>query len=302
MKADISTFDLPVHVPLDLALTAGALKRQPSNILYPIVDGELRMVMSLGAANRLIGVRQPSPHALTCRALDGGLDPDLSAAIERMARRLLSLDVDLSPARALLAREPILGPLAERLSGLRPPRFLNLWETFFQVIPFQQVSLAAAVATVNRLALALGPRLSVGGVEYVGVPALDSMLAASDAELRACGLSAAKAAALRGSAERLRAGALREADLDALPDDEAALALRALPGIGPWSAQLVLLRGMGRLRIFPQGDSGASKGLREAFSAAADPDSAATEALRRLSEWRGYVYFMLLGRRLMATE
>jgi 3-methyladenine DNA glycosylase/8-oxoguanine DNA glycosylase len=81
-----------------------------------------------------------------------------------------------------------------------------------------------------------------------------------------------------------------------------AVRLRALPGIGPWSAQLILLRGLGRLGNFPAGDSGALRGLREVFSAAPDPGEAAAEALERLGDWRGYLYFMLLGRRLIGAR
>lgn len=296
------TLDLEYEAPFDLLLTAAVARRQPSNILYPIVDGELRVVMPQGDDHALIGMRQRSPHALTCRALQGGLEASWREDVDTTLRRMLSLETDLSPLFALLSREPVLGPLSAQLHGLRPPRFNSLWETFVQVIPFQQVSLAAAVSVVSRLALALGPKVTFEGASYTGAPVIDRVIAATDDDLRACGLSAAKAATLRGCADRLRSGALREADLVALSNDQAEVALRGLPGIGPWSAQLVLLRGIGRLGIFPQGDSGASKGLRGAFADAASPDAEAAEALKRLAGWQGYVYFMLLGRRLQAGQ
>jgi 3-methyladenine DNA glycosylase/8-oxoguanine DNA glycosylase len=302
MLDDDSQREIHLHAPFDLALTAGAVRRLPINVLYPIRDGELRVVMELDGLAQLIGIRQVGPQTLVYRSLSDALDPVWQAAAHSNLRRLLGLDVDLAPAYALLKGEPILGPLAERLVGLRPPRFLSLWETFVQVVPFQQVSLAAAITIVNRMAEAYGPRVRWGSEDYLGAPDMKRMLVAPASDLRRCGLSAAKAATLQGCAERLVAGDLREDELEALPDEEVAVRLRALPGIGPWSAQLILLRGLGRLGNFPAGDSGALRGLREVFSAAPDPGEAAAEALERLGDWRGYLYFMLLGRRLIGAR
>lgn len=299
MLENSSDHAISLPAPFDLALTAGVARRLPSNILYSTRDGELRMVMSLADENWLVGVRQSDPRTLLYRALGASLSDARQVAAEGRLRRLLGLDVDVTPVETLLAREPVLGPLSRRLSGLRPPRFLNLWETFVQVIPFQQVSLAAAMTMVNRLSLAYGPRVRFDGEEYVGAPVLDHVRRAPEAELRACGISAAKAATLRGCAEGIAQGAISEDELDKAPDEVVAQRLQALPGIGPWSAQLILLRGFGRLGNFPSGDSGAARGLRELFGATPDASAAAAEAMERLGAWRGYLYFMLLGRRLL---
>ena len=79
-------------------------------------------------------------------------------------------------------------------------------------------------------------------------------------------------------------------------------ALTRIPGIGRWSAQVALLRGLGRLSVFPAGDAGAIRSLREVFAQREEPDLAASAVLDRMGEWRGYLYFMLLGRRLLASE
>jgi DNA-3-methyladenine glycosylase II len=299
------TFSYTMHLvePFDLELTTGVARRLPSNILYPIRDGELRIVMALDDGIGLVGVRQSDSQTLAYRELGVVAPSDARrAAMEANLRRLLGLDVDITPLVTLLAHDPILAPLAHRLSGLRPPRFLNLWETFVQVIPFQQVSLAAAMTMLNRLAMNFGPCVRFESEDYIGAPDLKRTLGASDADLRACGLSAAKATALRGCAKWIAEGKIREDELESLPDDEAALRLRRLPGIGPWSAQLILLRGFGRLGNFPAGDSGALRGLREVFASTSDPDTAAGEALARLGAWRGCLYFMLLGRKILGLS
>ncbi len=291
-----------LRAPFDLAITAAVARRLPSNVLYPIHDGELRVVMSHGDENWLIGVRQTGPRAVAYRTLGSALSDRRQATIEANVRRLLGLDVDLEPLRALLAHEPVLGLLAQRMSGMFPPRFLSLWESFVQVIPFQQVSLAAAMTMVNRLALAYGPRVRFEDKEYVGAPDVNRVRAAPITTLRECGLSATKAMALRECADWIITGKVSEDRLAGMTDAEAERLLCTLPGIGPWSAQLVLLRGMGRLGRFPVGDSGAARGLREVFAEATpDPNAAAAAALERLGAWRGYLYFMLLARKYVTA-
>src|SRR5690606_32959549 len=115
--------------------------------------------------------------------------------------------------------------------------------------------------------------------------------------LRACGLSARKAATLRTLARLVAAGEVSEAELQALPSEQALAVLRALPGIGPWSAALVLLRGLGRLDVFPPGDVGARRTLRALLGLAPDDDVEAV--MERFGPLRGYVYFCGLGAALL---
>jgi DNA-3-methyladenine glycosylase II len=105
----------------------------------------------------------------------------------------------------------------------------------------------------------------------------------------------AKARALRGLAGKIASGELREEDLEPLPTPEAMRVLEAQPGIGPWTAGLILLRGLGRLDVFPGGDAGAARGLRSLLG---DEDPAA--ALAALGPYRGMLYFHLLLARLRA--
>lgn len=218
-----------------------------------------------------------------------------------MLARMLDVERDLAPLWALVADQPELASLAPRLAGMKPPRFVSLWEAFCQIVPFQLVSLSAAIATLNRFVEALGSKMAYEERDYRGLPSPAAVLAAEYTTLRACGLSEAKARTLRELAERAQAGALEAADYESLTDAEAIARLTRIPGIGPWSAQVALLRGMGRLTVFPAGDSGATRGLREVFAERENPDAAAKELLARMGDWRGYLYFLLLGRRLLAS-
>lgn len=293
---------IPARPPFDLRLTVGALRRLPSSALYQLHGDEFRFVAALPSGGRLLGVRaaEASPGALECVALDSPLGAADAAVATELIARMLDVQRDLRPLHALVANDPALGPLSLRLAGMKPPRFPSLWDAFCQIVPFQLVSLSAAVATLNRFVMALGPQCEVEGLTYWGMPTPERVLAAETSTLRGCGLSASKIQTLRGVAERALAGELDVASLETLTDEELVARLTRLPGIGPWSAQVALLRGLGRLSVFPSGDSGATRGLRELFPLEPQPDEAARALLQRLGAWRGYLYFMLLGRRLLA--
>src|SRR5690606_35303364 len=111
------------------------------------------------------------------------------------------------------------------------------------------------------------------------------------------GLSRRKAEALRHAARVVVAGELDETALLRAPADDAVRALTELPGIGPWSAGLVLLRGLGRLDVFPEGDVGVARGLG-ALMRLRSPASLA-RVVRRFGDLRGYLYFCALGAALL---
>ncbi len=292
---------IPVREPFNLRLTVGALRRLPSSRVYRLVGDEFRFLAPLRAGHCLLAVRASS-GALHCDALAGPLDRAQAEEAQSLVGWMLGVDRDLSPVMDIVREDHVLGPLAQRLIGMKPPRFASLWEAFCQIVPFQQVSLSAAISALNRMSQALGPQCVYAGERYVGIPQPQTMLDADIAILRQCGLSAAKIQTLRGLAERALAGELDGHAFKDVSDDEVIAQLTKIPGIGPWSAHVALLRGLGRLSVFPSGDAGAIRSLREVYAQSERPDDVARETLSRLGAWRGYLYFMLLGRRLLAMD
>jgi DNA-3-methyladenine glycosylase II len=115
--------------------------------------------------------------------------------------------------------------------------------------------------------------------------------------IAACGLSRRKAEALRAAARAIHTGQLDEGSLAALSSADAVHRLTELPGIGPWSASLILLRGLGRLDVFPPGDTGASRALEALLGLPSGP--ARERVLARFGDVRGYLYFVSLGAALL---
>lgn len=209
-----------------------------------------------------------------------------AATVTDVLTRLLGLDVDLSGFYARAAADRALGRLAQRYRGLKPPRFPTLFESLLNAVACQQVSLAAGLTVLSRLAGALHP-----------FPAPLAVLHLSPSDLRELGFSQRKAHTIL---ELARAAADGELDLDRfapLDDDEVVGRLMQRPGIGLWSAEYVLLRGLGRLHVFPPTDVGALNGLRR-FLAASGLDDDPARALTRWRSDAGLLYFYLLLRDL----
>jgi len=208
---------------------------------------------------------------------------------------MLSLDVDLSPFYRIAKDDPQLrGPLGA-MCGLKPPELAGLFETFVNAVIFQQISLESGVAIHSRLVERFGDRLSHNGKVYYAFPNQFDIARASLEELRNIGLSTRKAEVMRDLAQRTIDGELDFLGVNALPTAEAIERLMRLPGIGRWSAELVLLRGLGRLDVFPGGDVGARKNMARLVGAAA-PLGPGEERriLERYGNYRGFLYFCAL--------
>lgn len=291
---------LVARAPFHLEATVRVLQRRPANRVDVWEQDHYIRVL-------------PTPEGLVVVAVEnqGTIDePDLrfsvragrpSAAVHaRLAqtlRRLLGLDVDPEPLQRLVEAERRLRPVALALRGMRPPRFPGLFEAFANVVPFQQLSLDAGVAIIGRMVQRFGEQVDHDGRHYDAFPTSQAVAEARPAALKGCGLSLRKAEVLRSVARAIESGELVEEKLSVMGTKQALETLTALPGIGPWSAALVLLRGLGRLDVFPPGDVGAQRNLRALLRLR--PDVSLDRIVERFGDHRGYLYFCALGGSLL---
>jgi DNA-3-methyladenine glycosylase II len=288
-------FDLPVLAPCRLDLTVSALRRLSTNMVDVLTpDGAYVRVLGDARAPVFVRVAQTRPEVFTV-TLEGGQSEHAHALMQ--VRRMLGVDRDLTSFNRAAKRIAWLAPLAHRMLGVKPPRYPTLWETCVNAIVFQQVSLFAASAIMSRLLLALTEPFERDGLTLYQFPGFERVLEAKDDMGRAAGLSANKLATLRRVGEALASGALDEALLEQRNSTDAAALLRQIKGIGPWTATVILLRGLGRLDVFPMNDSSVARSLT-LVSQATPFEVAAT--LKALGAQRGMLYYHLLLARLEA--
>lgn len=282
-----------VQPPFDLEATIRLLQRRPRNPLDRFVEGTWLRLLDLPGGQVAVGVRQEAPDSLELRWPHGRPTAAQVRKVMQTVRRMLGLDVELDAFHRAAARYPGLRPLAALLAGIRPPRFASLFEAILGVVPFQQLSLDSGMAVFARLVEAHGVHQPVTGPgevrELYAAPRPEAIEAASEETLRAHGLSGAKARSLRDAARAILEGHIDEATLESLPTPEARTRLLKLKGIGPWSADLILLRGFGRLDAFPPGDVGVANGLLPLLG-----ETPPEELARAFAPQQGMLYYTSL--------
>jgi DNA-3-methyladenine glycosylase II len=284
------------RAPFRLDLTAWALRRQERNEIDRWDGQTYRRALVIGRQTVAVAVRQSgrgdAPQldvAVTGRALAPTTQQEVRAALTS----LLGLEVDLSGFYKRAADDSVLAPLAARYRGLKPPRFPTLFECLLNAVACQQLSLAAGLSMLSRLAAA--SRSPVGRLHPFPTPR--DVLRLSSGDLRRLGFSRRKAQTIRELAQAADDGELEFERFEPLDDEEVVRRLVAHPGIGRWSAEYVLLRGLGRLHVFPTSDVAAINGLRSLLAASGLPDDPAG-ALARWRRDAGVLYFHLLARGL----
>lgn len=173
----------------------------------------------------------------------------LDAAVHQAARSL-SLDHDGTGWPAVGERDAVVGAAQAELDGLRPVCFYSAYEAATGFVIGARISRSQSAAIKRRLAASLGDRPTVDGVPFAAFPRPARLL-----ELREeAGIPARKVTWLHGLARAALDGTLDTERLRSLPPEEALATLRAIPGVGPFTADGVLYRGCGVADGIPGSD------------------------------------------------
>ncbi len=172
-----------------------------------------------------------------------------------------------------LQSEPHFLPIIADSQGEGLCQSPDLFRSMARAVCGQQVNGAAAERQIQRVAAAAAHT----GKSHLA----EGILALDKAGLKACGLSPTKLSALLGLAQGYLQGELTCAALNGLTDEEILKKLTRISGVGPWTANMVLLFGLGRPDVFPIGDYGLRESGKTVFG---DLDT----MLERSENWRPY--------------
>jgi AraC family transcriptional regulator of adaptative response / DNA-3-methyladenine glycosylase II len=248
--------------------------------LEAVEPGRYRRTIELGACQGTVEVAPVPGRAALAATLDFADVRALPAIIARI-RSLFDLGSDVAAITAQLAEDPGLEPFVAARPGLRVPGAWDPFELAVRAVLGQQITVAAARQLAGRLVAAYGAPLASpadGRLRFV-FPRPERLATAEVSELAALGMPRARAAAVRGLAAAAAAdpGLFdREGDLDAK-----LARLRALPGIGEWTAHTIAMRALREPDAFPAGDLA----IRRALGAPGPPVREG-EALARAERWR----------------
>jgi DNA-3-methyladenine glycosylase II len=208
---------------------------------------------------------------------------------------LLGPQVDLTDFHRLAEKDPTLRPLAEKFRGMKPPRYPTVFEALANAITCQQFTLTAGILLLSRLVAHWGPPLQDRQANPRAFPRPQDLAHLEVEDLRKLGFSRQKALSLIELSRGLAEESLNLENLAPLDDDAALESFTRLRGVGRWTAEYALLRGLGRVHIFPGDDVGVRNRLRSWLKINRSLDYAGVGTI--LNRWRPYgglIYFLLL--------
>jgi len=244
-------------------------------------------------ARLFIQESDPSPGSGSVQGTKRNTEPSSVSAATDLASWILSSDLDLRPLYA--AADPVFAPLAERFCGLKPPRTATVFEALVIAIIEQQIGLRVAHVLQNRLVERLGPPVKFREIEFSAFPPPERLAGLDPQYLRDLGLSMNKSRFILGIAEGALSGELDLESLKKMTTEEARDILVSIRGVGRWTADYVLVRGLGRLEAVPIDDLG----IRDAVGLFYKGGERATageaeEILSRFGDYAGVAAYYLL--------
>lgn len=245
----VMSLRLPVRAPFAFEGLFGHLAASAVPGVEEVRDGAYRRTLRLPRGNGIVSLT-PHPDHVRCHLVVDDFR-DLAAAIAR-CRRLLDLDADPEAVVDALSADDRLAALVAKAPGQRIPRCVDEHELALRVVLGQQVSMAAARTHAGRVAAAYGQ--SVDDPEGQLTHVFPSVAELSEIDPRHLAFPKARQRSLGALVTVLAEGTVV---LDPGCDWNAARErLLALPGIGPWSAEMIAMRGLGDPDAFPVTDLG----------------------------------------------
>ena len=175
--------------------------------------------------------------------------------------------------------DPILSAAAERHAIANIRRSTDVFRDIVRAVAGQQLSGKAAQTIFGRVETLVEKKTFTP----------EKILLLTESQLRTCGLSHAKASTIFGVARSVTEGKLNMKLLHKLSDEEIIASLRSIKGIGPWTAEMILMFSLGRTDIFSKGDLGLRKGIMRLYKLRKMPSDRTMDKLAKAwSPYRTY--------------
>ncbi|MSQ26563.1 MAG: DNA-3-methyladenine glycosylase 2 family protein [Dehalococcoidia bacterium] len=278
--------------PFDFAKTLDYLGSSAGTVLESVDGRHYRRAVRLDG-NPVLLQLEAAPAAGHGELLLEVTGSQLSASdgerAEALARRMFCLDADVAGLAAAAEADPVFSAVMARCLGLRPVLFPTVFEALTWAIIGQQITVAFAAKCKRALTERYGERLEVAGHSHPLFPEPERLAGLTEGDLAPLQFSRQKSRYIIGLARQVAAGALDlEAMLQTAPE-EAEARLMGLMGVGRWTAEYVVMRGLGWRDTIPAGDGGLRRIIGRHYGLGR---SATEQEVRALAEawsgWRGY--------------
>jgi DNA-3-methyladenine glycosylase II len=215
--------------------------------------------------------------------------------IQQLVFSMFSVSDDMSPFYRAIARDTFMAGLILRLRGLRVPATPTVFEALVDSVIEQQISLTAARRVENRLIRAAGNSAVFDGNTWYCYPTPGILARTTDSTFRACGLTLRKGEYIRGISRDILTGNLDLEHFRNYPDTDSIMSeLVKIRGVGTWTAELTILRGLHRADAFPADDVGVRRFISRYYRNGEKISAAEARVFaERWGPWKGFVAYYL---------
>jgi DNA-3-methyladenine glycosylase II len=224
------------------------------------------------------------------------ITPEDKAAAKEAIKYIFNLDFDLGSFYRDIAGDSVMSTIAKQFCGYKFPTTLTTFEGLVDSIVEQQISIKVARTIEERLARKFGDKLELDTESFFSFPSAKNIAAASISDIQQVGLSKRKAEYIYNAAQLIDSDKL---DLEAMKNQKDASKVIAeldeIKGIGVWTAELTLLRGMQRWDVLPADDFGIRRVISN-YYCSGKPIKAveAREIAKKWGKWQGLAAFYLI--------
>lgn len=282
--------------PFDFERSAGIHGRFEKSLPDVYENGVYKRVLHL--AENPVFVLVTSKGTIEKPRLSVEVHPQLLAqeeALKRLLHTMFATSFDFDKFYSVAKKDRLMSIVSSRLRGLRPVSPPTIFEALVIAITEQQISLDAAVAIRSRLIEKYGEVVQFEGRSFFAFPTPAVLAKAKLNQIMTVGLSRNKTLYINELSKKV---ACKELDLEGLRkmDDETAIAeLTKIKGVGPWTAEYTLIRGMGRVNSLPADDLGIQRAISQAYFKGKRIDSnEVRRVLSKFSPFSGIAAFYLM--------
>ncbi|MFA4859339.1 DNA-3-methyladenine glycosylase [Methanoregula sp.] len=293
-----ATFTLDPIPPFDFDLTSAIFATGDPQIRI-FQDGLFFQALDIQSTAvlvevRSVGTRDQPQILVTCHA-ERPIRKTAMETIRQAVATIFSTADDPALFYRAMAADPVMAALTRRLCGLRCPGTPTVFEAVIDSVIEQQISLVAARSAENRLIKAVGRSLSQEGRIYYCYPTPAILAEVPDTVFRSCGLTLRKGEYIRGISREILKGNLDPEAFRNDPDTEPVISeLVKIRGIGRWTAELAILRGLHRADAFPADDVAVRRFISRFYLNGAKVSPAEARLFsERWGDYRGFASFYL---------
>ncbi|MEC1303629.1 DNA glycosylase [Lysinibacillus capsici] len=291
---DVMIITLPAN--FDMNANLGYLTREKNECLYEIENNILTKVIAIGEMQSLVQISVIDNQQMVVQFLNGSR-PIEKGEREKIATYILEwfdLDNDLTPFYEMANADPLLKIPAQKFYGLRVIGIPDLFEALCWGVLGQQINLAFAYSLKRQFVESFGDSIEWNGKKYWVFPPYERIAQLEPTDLAAIKMTVKKSEYIIGIARLMACGELSKEQLMKMNFKEAEKSLIKIRGIGPWTANYVLMRCLRFQTAFPIDDVGLINSIKTLRSMNQKPTKEEILALSiPWKNWESYATFYL---------